>query len=1200
MRVENIKSQIEEPENQAADLKLNVPPDKTDNDPLTTKLAQETSNSTEGLVSADKEVRRGLLLQYAVMRALTESVGTSDAYIKVLQAVCEVMGGKLGVLWVYEAEDDLLNVESIWQDPQNSGSELAKVSQKITSAAGDGLPGTVYLSNKPIWISDILNDADFHPQRRDAALKDHLKNALIFPLRKAGGVMGVIECFECPQQPSPYLSEILNLLGNQIGGFIERKQNEELLAIRVHQQAAVASIGQRALLGIDLQDLLNEAATLAAKTLSVEFSKVLELTDPEEHLLLRAGVGWREGLVGQAYVEKGPQSQGGYSLSTNTPIIVHDLGKETRFRASSILIEHGIVSGLSVIIPGLSKPFGILSAHSTKRRIFTEDDIHFLQAVAHVLGAAIQRKEIEEALLISRNEIAIILDGIADGITAQSQAGKLIYANDAAARLVGYSNAAEFINTSVERVMPKFEMFDEAGNPLSVEHLPGRLTLLGQPSSPLTIRFKILETGEERWSMVKAQSVTDEDGQVVMAVNIFQDVTDLKRNEMAQRLLAEASTILDTSFDYETKLAKLAELIVPRLADWCSVDILDENQLLQRVAMVHVDPNKVAWGHEIHKRYPPDPNADGGVYRTIRTAQTIYVPAITQEMIDAVQDPELKKLVIDLGLASSIQVPLIARGRALGVLSLVWAESGHYYTPADVTLIEDLAHRASLALDNARLYMEAQNLNSELEQRVEKRTVQLQKINLRLKNEIKERKQAEKQIRSLNAVLEERVMQRTHQLESMNTELQHEIIEREQVDRALHISLQKTRELYEISQKISLMRVPADVLDALLSSSYLKSAIRATLIIFEKIWKEDAPPPVSGTVLAVVNKDPKLPRNAGAEITLSDTGLMEFYARYEPMIIADAPHDFRIIESQRQVFLKLGFDCVVIFPLIASGEKYGLLSFFFNQINALNMEDVRYLRGLVDLAATSIYNFRLLETEANARREAEEANKLKLKFLAMISHELRTPLTSIKGFATTLLATDVEWQPEDQHDFLETIDLEADKLTDLIEQLLDLSRLEAGTMRIMPQQVTWDDILSIAMAQLRTLTVHHKLVLEQESDLPLLKVDMIRIPQVITNLVNNAVKYSPANSVITISASRLLAEPFIKVSIMDEGMGIPVAERNHVFEAFQQLERQKENTKGAGLGLAICRGLLEAHGAQIWVDDHEGPGTTLSFTLPIN
>ena len=111
-----------------------------------------------------------------------------------------------------------------------------------------------------------------------------------------------------------------------------------------------------------------------------------------------------------------------------------------------------------------------------------------------------------------------------------------------------------------------------------------------------------------------------------------------------------------------------------------------------------------------------------------------------------------------------------------------------------------------------------------------------------------------------------------------------------------------------------------------------------------------------------------------------------------------------------------------------------------------NMDDLRHVRGLVDETAIVIKNIRLLEAESQARQEAERANDLKLKFLGMISHELRTPLTSIKGFATTLLADDVVWAADKQHEFLETINRESDKLHDLIEQLLDLSRMEAGVL----------------------------------------------------------------------------------------------------------------------------------------------------------
>ncbi|MEP6896232.1 MAG: ATP-binding protein, partial [Chloroflexota bacterium] len=313
----------------------------------------------------------------------------------------------------------------------------------------------------------------------------------------------------------------------------------------------------------------------------------------------------------------------------------------------------------------------------------------------------------------------------------------------------------------------------------------------------------------------------------------------------------------------------------------------------------------------------------------------------------------------------------------------------------------------------------------------------------------------------------------------------------------------------------------------------------------------------------------------------------------------DIRQDPRVNVVMRKRLTGMGVVGSILFPLIAGGEWYGMLSLHFDQPITLNDTEVRHLQGMVDEAAMGVYNFRLLEAEAGARREAEEANNTKLKFLAMISHELRTPLTSIKGFSSTLLADDVEWSPESQRDFIETISFEADKLTDLIEQLLNLSRLEAGAIQIVCRPVKWEEILSTSEAQLNMLTIHHDLVLEEApADLPALNVDMMRISQVLTNLVNNSVKYSPENTTITTSIQKL-SPKFVKVCVIDEGIGIPRAARSRVFEAFRQLEHEGASIQGAGLGLAICRGLIEAHGGHIWVDDHTGQGTTISFTLPI-
>lgn len=257
---------------------------------------------------------------------------------------------------------------------------------------------------------------------------------------------------------------------------------------------------------------------------------------------------------------------------------------------------------------------------------------------------------------------------------------------------------------------------------------------------------------------------------------------------------------------------------------------------------------------------------------------------------------------------------------------------------------------------------------------------------------------------------------------------------------------------------------------------------------------------------------------------------------------------------------------------------------------------VLVFRDITERHAIERTRAELLLQEQNARRAAEAANELKLKFLAMVSHELRTPLASIKGFTSTLLANDVAWDTGTQHEFITIMDVEADRLTELVEQLLDISRLQAGSLRIeiTPQAV--QDVVTIAMPQLRALTDSHRLIFEIPEALPDVLMDKQRISQVLVNLVANAVKFSPTGTQITVSAKAMEGE--VRFDIADEGEGIAPEEQKLVFDAFQQGMRQGARKPGAGLGLAICKGIVETHHGRIWIADHAGPGTTISFTLP--
>ena len=181
-------------------------------------------------------------------------------------------------------------------------------------------------------------------------------------------------------------------------------------------------------------------------------------------------------------------------------------------------------------------------------------------------------------------------------------------------------------------------------------------------------------------------------------------------------LLARAGGLLAESLDYRKTLGAVVELVVPQLADWASVEILEPDGSIQQLAVAHVDPDKVAFAKEFRRRRPPDLSAPTGVGHVITSGQAELIPEITDEMVAAIDDPEIRELVRELQLRSAMSVPLSARGRTLGALTFVWAESGRTYSSADLALAETLAARVALVIDNARLYRDRDHIARTLQQ----------------------------------------------------------------------------------------------------------------------------------------------------------------------------------------------------------------------------------------------------------------------------------------------------------------------------------------------------------------------------------------------------------------------------------------------------------------------------------------------------
>jgi PAS domain S-box-containing protein len=308
----------------------------------------------------------------------------------------------------------------------------------------------------------------------------------------------------------------------------------------------------------------------------------------------------------------------------------------------------------------------------------------------------------------TRADLRALLDGIADAITVQAPDLRVIYANTAAAHMYGLPDADAMRSVTQSDYAERFELTDEAGRAFDPALLPGRAALAGESAAPATLRFRDRRTGDTRWARIKASPVRDDAGRVRLAINVIEDITELKRSEEGQRFLAEASRTLASSLDYERTLATVADLAVAGIADWCVVDLVgDEGQ--QRVALAHPDAERRALAEELQRRYPPREEGTSAVARVMRSGRSEFVPRVTEEMLRAgAVDDEHLRLLRAVGLRSGMVVPMSIQGRVLGAITLV--SSGREFDEHDLELAEDLALRAAVAVDNSRLYRTASEI----------------------------------------------------------------------------------------------------------------------------------------------------------------------------------------------------------------------------------------------------------------------------------------------------------------------------------------------------------------------------------------------------------------------------------------------------------------------------------------------------------
>jgi PAS domain S-box-containing protein len=319
----------------------------------------------------------------------------------------------------------------------------------------------------------------------------------------------------------------------------------------------------------------------------------------------------------------------------------------------------------------------------------------------------IERPEgVEEQLRASREQLEVILQGVADGITVLDPQGRMLYANDAAARLIGFDSVEELTGAAPGEVLGRFEVLDEDRRPLDTTQLPGRRALLGERVQEVPLCWRTLASGEERWSMVSATPVLDADGGVRFAITIFRDITERRRSEQAMRFIAQASELLSSSLDVDATLTTLTGLLVPALADWCIVDMLEADGTIRQLAVAHRDPERMDLVRELRRRFPPDWSKPHPITRVLATGRAEVAAHVTERSYPLTEpnDPENLRILVALGLRSHIVVPLVSKGRTLGALSLIYGESDRHYGDDDLALVQEIARRAAVAVENAQLH----------------------------------------------------------------------------------------------------------------------------------------------------------------------------------------------------------------------------------------------------------------------------------------------------------------------------------------------------------------------------------------------------------------------------------------------------------------------------------------------------------------